>query len=63
MDKQRSDIFVTPLADPKQSRLIPRGMLTGHQTHAGGKLPAIAERLTITLGGHNRRSALRPNAL
>jgi hypothetical protein len=37
-------------------------MLTGHQTNTGGKLPAIAELLAITLGGHHCRGALRPDA-
>ena len=62
MDEERSYILVPPLADPKQYRFIPRGMLTGHQTNTGGKLPAIAELLAITIGGHHRRGALRPNA-
>jgi hypothetical protein len=62
MDEPRSYGLVTPLADPKQDRLIPRGMLTGHQTETGGKLPAIVKRLAITIGGHDRRGARRTDA-
>jgi len=47
MDQKRSQMFVTPLADPHQNAFVSTGALPGDEAHPGRHMPAVLKFSTV----------------
>ena len=61
VNEQPADVCISALADPKQSRFAPGGVLSRHQTEPGSEIPRFPELVAVADRGDQRRRADRPD--
>src|ERR1700733_8827624 len=59
VNEQAADVWISALADPKQSRFASGGVLSGHQTEPSSEIPRFPELAAIADRGNQRRRADR----